>query len=129
MDTLTSWTMTSRNQTSIGAREWILRQAMMTAHVFDLPHGGGVLAVFTDDTKRGQPDLRSEAHAARCYAQACDKIADLAESGHMLDARPVRVGGGHLEIKGADALVALRFYFEEAFSAVDLARVCEEDGR
>ena len=124
MDTLKSWGVMSRNRTSVGAREWILRRATTTAHVFDLPRGGGVLALFTDAAKLG--DLRAEAHAARCYALTCDKIADLAESGHMLDARPVRVGGCHLEIKGADALVALRFYFEEAFSAVDLARVHEE---
>jgi len=129
MDTLKSWIVISRNWTSVGAREWILRRATTTAHVFDLPHGGGVLVSFTDVSKRGEYDLRAEAHAARCYAQACDKIVDLAESGHMLDARPVRVGGGHLEIKGADALVVLRFYFEEAFSAIDLVRMPEGDDR
>ena len=124
-ETQNSWIVISRNQTSVGARKWILRRATTTARVFDLPHGGGVLASFADHSTQEERDLRAEAHAARCYAQACDKIADLAKSGHMLDARPVRVGGGHLEIKGADALVALRFYFEEAFLAVDLVRVHE----
>ena len=95
---------------------------------------GGVLVVFTDAAavEVRLQGLRAEAHAARCYALACDKIVDLAEFGHLLDARPVRVGGGHLEIKGSDALVSLRFYFENAFSAVDLAKgkpCCEENDR
>lgn len=122
METQKSWVLVSRNQTSIGSQEWIFRQETTTVHVFNLPHGGGVVAMFTDAVKVSGRDLRAEAHAARCYAQACDKIADLAESGHMLDARPVRVGGGYLEIKGSGALVALRFYFGEALVVVDVAR-------
>lgn len=129
MSAETLWVVISHNQTSIGAWEWILRRGTLTAHVLDLPRGGGVRALFTDAAEAGKGDvcalfrdLRAEAHAARCYALACDKIADFAESGHLLDARPVHVGGGSLEINGADALVALRFYFEEAFFAVDLER-------
>ena len=134
METQKPWVVIGRNQTSVGAREWILRWETTTAHVFDLPHGGGVLVVFTDAAavEVRLQGLRAEAHAARCYALACDKIVDLAEFGHLLDARPVRVGGGHLEIKGSDALVSLRFYFENAFSAVDLAKgkpCCEENDR
>ncbi len=123
METQKLWVLISRNQTSVGAEEWVFRRETTTAHVFDLPHGGGVMALFTDAAKAGERDLRAEAHAARCYASTCDKIADLAESGHFLDARPVRVSGGHLEIKGSDAFAAMRFYFEDAFSTVALAGV------
>jgi hypothetical protein len=110
-----SWTVISRNQTSIGAQEWILRRMTTTAHVFALP-GGGIRARFTGASETGEQtrilDLRAEAHAGRCYALVCDKIVDFFESGHDLDAKPVRVSGGSLEIMGADALVALGFYFE-----------------
>jgi hypothetical protein len=112
-----SWIVISRNQTSIGAQEWILRHVTTTAHVFALP-GGGVRALFTGASETGEQtrllDLRAEAHAGRCYALACDKIVDLFESGHVFDAQPVHVRGGSLEITGADALAALGFYFEGA---------------
>jgi hypothetical protein len=120
-----SWVVISRNQTSIGAQEWILRRGTTTARVFALP-GGGVRGLFTGASEMGEHtrllDLRAEAHAGRCYALVCDKIVDLFDSGHDLDAQPVRVSGGALEITGADALAALGFYFEGAFAAVVLGQ-------
>lgn len=101
----------------LGGREY-RANSLSQLCIFDLPRGHGVRATFMDMVEAGKVDvgplsrdLRADAHAARCYAQACDKIADLAELGQGLDARPVRVGGGLLEMEGADALAVLSFYF------------------
>ena len=106
------WVMIDSGCTSIGARWWILRRDLMTAHVRELPGNEGVRIMFSviDNALL----LRAAAHAARCYAMACDKIADFAAASstvHQLVARPVCVSGPSLEVDGPGALAAVAPYF------------------